>query len=68
MSPSPAGFVVCGKTTFDVFACVRCGGRRRVLASLTAPGGGRAIVEHLALPSRPAKRAPAQGPPQSAGC
>jgi len=24
----------------DVFACVRCGGRRRVLAYLTAPGGG----------------------------
>ncbi len=52
----------------DVFACMRCGGRRRVLAYLTASGGGRAILEHLALPSRPAKLAPAQGPPQSAGC
>ncbi|TNV61336.1 ATP-dependent helicase HrpA [Corallococcus exiguus] len=52
----------------DVFACSRCGGRRRALAYLTAPGGGRAILEHLALPSRPAKLALAQGPPQSAWC
>ncbi len=52
----------------DVLACVRCGGRRQVLASLTAPGGVRAIGEHLELPPRPAKRAAAQGPPQRAGC
>jgi hypothetical protein len=38
-----------------------------VLASLTAPGGVRAILEHLELPTRPAKRAPAQGLPQLAG-
>jgi hypothetical protein len=35
----------------DVFTCQRCGGRRRVLEYLTAPGGVRAIVEHLGLPS-----------------
>jgi hypothetical protein len=52
----------------DVFACAGCGGRRRVLAYVTAPSGVRAIVEHLGLPSRPAKRAPAQGPPQQAWC
>jgi len=52
----------------DVLACVRCGGRRQVLAYLTAPGGVRAILEHLELPTRPAKRAVAQGPPQLAGC
>ena len=40
----------------------------RGLAYLTAPCGVSAIVEHLGLPSGPAKRAPAQGPPQSAGC
>ena len=32
---------------FDVFACVRGGGRRRVWAYVTAPGGVRAILEHL---------------------
>ena len=52
----------------DVWACVRCGGRRRVLAYLTAPGGVRAIVEHLGLPSWPTPLAPAQGPAQLAGC
>jgi len=52
----------------DVWACVRCGGRRRVLAYLTAPCGVSAILEHLGLPSGPAKLAPAQGPPQLAGC
>jgi hypothetical protein len=52
----------------DVFACVRCGGRRRVLASLTAKGGVGAILEHLELPSRPPRLAPAPGPAQLARC
>ncbi|WP_239470514.1 hypothetical protein [Archangium violaceum] len=52
----------------DVFTCQRCGGRRRVLAYLTAPGGVRAILEHLGLPSWPAQLAPAQGPAQLAWC
>src|SRR5687768_6131689 len=43
----------------------KCVGRRRVLSYLTAPSGVGAIVEHLELPSRPAKRAPAQGAAQS---
>jgi hypothetical protein len=30
--------------------------------------GGRAILEHLGLPSQPPRLAPARGPPQSAGC
>ena len=51
-----------------VFAYSRCAGRRRVLAYLTAKGGVRALLEHLALPSRPARVALAQGPPQSAWC
>jgi len=50
----------------DVFACGRCGGRRRVLAYLTAPGGVRAILEHLGLPTLPGRLAPARGPPQNA--
>ncbi|RKG89844.1 ATP-dependent helicase HrpA [Corallococcus sp. CA049B] len=52
----------------DVWACARCGGRLRVLAYLTAPGGVSSILEHLGLPSEPAKRAPAQGPPHLAWC
>ncbi|HZI08223.1 MAG TPA: transposase zinc-binding domain-containing protein [Archangium sp.] len=51
---------------FDVLACTRCGGRRRVLAYLTSPGGVRAILEHLELPTWPAKLAPAQGAGASA--
>ncbi|NMO20082.1 ATP-dependent helicase HrpA [Pyxidicoccus fallax] len=39
-----------------------------MLAYLTAPCGVSAILEHLRLPSGPAKLAPAQGPPQLAWC
>ncbi|WNG42603.1 ATP-dependent helicase HrpA [Archangium violaceum] len=42
----------------DVFAYVRCGGRRRVLA----------YVEHLGLPTAGASLAAARGPPQAAWC
>ena len=52
----------------DVFAYLRCGGRRRVLASVKGAGGVRAIVEHLGLPTASAHLAPARAPPQSAGC
>jgi hypothetical protein len=52
----------------DVFACMRCGGRRRVLAYVKGAGGVRAIVEHLGLPTASAHLAPAREPPQSAGC
>jgi hypothetical protein len=52
----------------DVFACGRCGGRRRVLAYLTAPGGVRDILEHLGLPTQPGRLAPARGPPQNSWC
>ncbi|WNG22498.1 ATP-dependent helicase HrpA [Cystobacter fuscus] len=52
----------------DVFACVRCGGRRRVLADVTAPGGVRAILEHLGLPTSRARLAKAQRPAQRAWC
>ena len=36
----------------DVFDCSRCGGRRRVLADVTAPDGVRAISKLLELPTR----------------
>jgi hypothetical protein len=48
----------------DIFVCARCGGRRRVLAYLTARGAVRSILEHLGLAWQPPRRAPAQGPPQ----
>ena len=49
----------------DFARYLECG----VLAhGVTAPSGLRCIKEHLGLPTRPAKRAPAQGPPQSAWC
>jgi hypothetical protein len=49
---------------FDVFACGRCGGRRRVLAYVNEAGGVRAILEHLGLPTAGARLAPAREPPQ----
>ncbi|NOK32387.1 ATP-dependent helicase HrpA [Corallococcus exercitus] len=54
--------------TLDVFACLRCGGRRRVLAYVKRAGGVRAILEHLGMPTASAYLAPARGPPQSAWC
>ena len=52
----------------DVLASAGCGGRGRVLAYVTAPSGVLAILQHLGLPTRSAKRAPAQGRPQQAWC
>jgi len=48
----------------DVFACVRCGGRCRVLAYVKEAGGVHAILEHLGLPTAGASLAPARGPPE----
>jgi Putative transposase len=53
---------------FDVFACVRCGGRRSVFAYVKGAPGVRAILEHLGLPTACARLAPARGPPQAAWC
>jgi hypothetical protein len=48
----------------DVFACIRCGGRRRVLAYVKEAGGVRAILEHLGLPTAGARRARRAGLPR----
>ena len=53
---------------FDVFACVRCGGRRRVLAYMKEAGGVRAILKHLGLPTAGARLAPAREPLQAPCC
>jgi hypothetical protein len=52
---------------FDVFVCVRCGGRRRVLAYVKGGGGVRALLEHLGLAPAGARLAPARGPPRPRG-
>jgi len=51
-----------------VFACVRCRGRRRVLAYVKGAPGVRAILDHLGLPTACERLAPARGPPQAAWC
>jgi hypothetical protein len=56
------------RLALEVLACLRCGGRCRVLASVKGAGGVRAIVEQLGLPPASAHQAPARGPPQSAWC
>ena len=53
---------------FDMFVCVRCGGRRRVLADVKGGGGVRAILEHLGLATAGAGLAPARGPPKGSWC
>ncbi len=50
-----------------VFASVRCGGRRQVLAYVKEAGGVRAILEHLGLPTADARQVPARGPPWPRG-
>src|SRR5688572_9146777 len=52
----------------DVFASVRCSGRRRVLAYVTGTRGVRAIWEHLGLPTTRARLTAAREPPQTAWC
>ena len=51
----------------DVLACLRCGGRLRVLATVQAPRAVQTILAHLArsgapVPSGPAPPAPAALP------
>jgi len=48
----------------DVLRCVKCDGRRRVLAVVDEPAAVKKILEHIGLPSTPVTTAPARGPPQ----
>jgi hypothetical protein len=52
----------------DVFCCLKCAGRRRVLAWLTQGAVLRRILRHLHLPELPPPLAPARRPPQQALC
>jgi hypothetical protein len=53
------------KRTFgiDVEQCVRCGGRMRLVALVTAAKSIARILQHLGEPTEPPGRAPARGPP-----
>ncbi len=48
----------------EVLKCLRCGGRREVLALITAPPTVRAILTHLGLPAMAPPRPPARAPPE----
>ena len=53
---------------FDVFACVSCGGRRRVLAYVTAPGGYAPFWSTWGCPRRGRAWLKPQGLAQRAWC
>ena len=63
-----AGWAGLLRRTFalDVFACLRCGGRRRVLAYREGSRRGESASGAPGLPTASAHLAPARGPPQSA--
>jgi len=48
----------------DVLACMKCGGRRQVIACIAHPGAVRPILRHLGLPDEPLPLSKARGPPQ----
>jgi len=48
---------------FDVLGCPRCGGRMKLIATITDPAVIRAILDHLRLPSEPPRPHPARPPP-----
>jgi len=50
----------------DVLHCDRCGGRRKLIASITDPMVVRRILRHLELPSEPPPIAAGRPPPQRA--
>ncbi|WNG52401.1 ATP-dependent helicase HrpA [Archangium minus] len=52
----------------DEFACLRRGGRQRILAYVKEAGGGRAILEHLGVSTACASLSPTRGPAQAAWC
>jgi hypothetical protein len=48
----------------DVLACMKCGGRRQVIACIGHQEAVRPILRHLGLPSEPLPLSKARGPPQ----
>jgi hypothetical protein len=48
----------------DVLTCPWCGGRRKLIALITAGSVVRRILEHLGLPTNAPVPAPARSPPE----
>jgi hypothetical protein len=65
-TPPPHPLAELLRRTFqsDVLTCLRCGGTRRVVAVVLRSTTAQAILEHLRLPSRSLRLAPATSPPQ----
>jgi hypothetical protein len=51
----------------DVLACVRCGGRMRVLATIEDPAVIHRILTHLGLSLEPGTAVPSRAPPTGDG-
>ena len=54
------------KRTFgiDLSTCSKCGGKRRVIATIKDGPAIKKVLEHLGLPPEPFPMAPARAPPQ----
>jgi hypothetical protein len=49
---------------YDVMACLKCGGRMRLLAMIDKPDAIARILDHLGLPTEPPHALPARAPPE----
>jgi hypothetical protein len=49
----------------DVLACMSCGGRLRLIATIDNPDVVRKILAHLGLPTEIPQPFPARSPPQA---
>ena len=49
----------------DVLACMKCGGRRKVIACVNHMDAVKRILRHLELPDEPLPTSKARGPPQA---
>ena len=49
---------------YDVMACLKCGGRMKLLAMIDKPDAIARILTHLGLPTEPPRALPARAPPE----
>jgi hypothetical protein len=65
--PSRIDWATLLKRTFgiDLSTCSKCGGKRRVIATIKDGPAIKKVLEHLGLPSEPLPMAPARAPPQA---
>jgi hypothetical protein len=64
--PSRIDWATLLKRTFgiDLSTCSKCGGKRRVIATIKDGPAIKKVLEHLGLPPEPFPMAPARAPPQ----